>query len=434
MSSVELYIYDLAQGMAAQFSPMLGFQLDGIWHTAIVVFGREWFFGSGGIEQTSPGQTMLGPPLKIESLGRTQITLQTFMDHLDQLGRQRFRANKYNLLQHNCNNFSSEMAQFLTGRDIPAYILELPRKVMNSPIAALLAPIIENATPRGHDIHEPQGPGAGLNRANSTGSPGQSGSRVHFPQSQYLTYPQLIEVDKLMRKLRELVTKPGNNLSETHILGFLGLLSGQSSLQGVVWTAAKFVLTSWNKADIFPVLDAIRWVTADRVIPDEVAEELITILHSLLKTETSHTNLQLAIKVLCNCFAHDNTKKAMIAHREFTISKLNTIVEEVELMPNVLQIAICSLALNYSIALIESPDLEASIQLVSALGSNYLPNMESPEALYRTVVALGTLITQDSECQSLAQALDLDKTLESLKKKDCDKLRECIKECLEVLR
>ena len=40
----ELYIYDLTQGMASSMAPMLGlnFNLEGVWHTAIVVHGKEW--------------------------------------------------------------------------------------------------------------------------------------------------------------------------------------------------------------------------------------------------------------------------------------------------------------------------------------------------------------------------------------------------------
>ena len=39
--------------------------IDGVWHTAIVVHGVEWFYGGGGIENVSPpGTTMLGSPLK----------------------------------------------------------------------------------------------------------------------------------------------------------------------------------------------------------------------------------------------------------------------------------------------------------------------------------------------------------------------------------
>jgi hypothetical protein len=32
----------------------IGRQIDGIWHTAVVVFGREYFFGSQGITSCSP--------------------------------------------------------------------------------------------------------------------------------------------------------------------------------------------------------------------------------------------------------------------------------------------------------------------------------------------------------------------------------------------
>lgn len=52
---VELYIYDLSQGLARVMSQMLvGRQLDGIWHTSVVVYGKEFFFGSTGIQSCTP--------------------------------------------------------------------------------------------------------------------------------------------------------------------------------------------------------------------------------------------------------------------------------------------------------------------------------------------------------------------------------------------
>lgn len=48
MSKVELYVYDLSNGLARQMSLQLtGKQLDGIWHTSVVVFGMEVFYGQG---------------------------------------------------------------------------------------------------------------------------------------------------------------------------------------------------------------------------------------------------------------------------------------------------------------------------------------------------------------------------------------------------
>lgn len=78
--TVDLYIYDLTQGMARVMSQMIlgrfrckfctitekwrkfsffsiwlsGRVLDGVWHTAVVVYGREYFFGSQGIQSCPP--------------------------------------------------------------------------------------------------------------------------------------------------------------------------------------------------------------------------------------------------------------------------------------------------------------------------------------------------------------------------------------------
>jgi hypothetical protein len=36
---------------------------------------------------------------------------------------------RYNLLTHNCNNFTNEVAHFLLGQSIPSYIIGLPAEV-----------------------------------------------------------------------------------------------------------------------------------------------------------------------------------------------------------------------------------------------------------------------------------------------------------------
>ena len=144
---VELYIYDLSAGMARQLAPMLGiggafglnFDLEGIWHTAIVVHNTEWFFGGTGIERSTPGGTMMGQPLRIEHLGETSLSLDAFMDYLHGLGQDQFRGARYDLFKHNCNNFSNHVAQFLCGRTIPQYILDLPEKVFFSYLCSVIS-------------------------------------------------------------------------------------------------------------------------------------------------------------------------------------------------------------------------------------------------------------------------------------------------------
>lgn len=52
---VQLYIYDLSAGAAALMSGMLlGRHIEGIWHTAVVVHGHEYFYGGQGIRCVLP--------------------------------------------------------------------------------------------------------------------------------------------------------------------------------------------------------------------------------------------------------------------------------------------------------------------------------------------------------------------------------------------
>ncbi|XP_075231865.1 uncharacterized protein LOC142330480 isoform X3 [Lycorma delicatula] len=106
-------------------------KIEGIWHTAIVVYGRETFYGSQGITTCEPGGTILGQPLRIIPLGKTYIPRAVFDDYIHCLGRSTFRGKNYDLLKHNCNNFSNELSQFLVGQPIPQYILSLPENILS---------------------------------------------------------------------------------------------------------------------------------------------------------------------------------------------------------------------------------------------------------------------------------------------------------------
>ncbi|XP_074866289.1 desumoylating isopeptidase 1 [Carettochelys insculpta] len=145
MHPVKLYVYDLSKGMARRLSPlMLGKQLDGIWHTSIIVHQDEFFYGSGGISSCAPGGTLLGPPDSVVDLGSTEVTEEIFLEYLSSLGESMFRGESYNLFEHNCNTFSNEVAQFLTGRKIPSYITDLPSEVLSTPFGQALRPLLDS--------------------------------------------------------------------------------------------------------------------------------------------------------------------------------------------------------------------------------------------------------------------------------------------------
>lgn len=120
-----------------QFLPS---QIDGIWHTGIVVFGTEYYFG-GGIQAGPPGQTHFGRPMQVVDLGSTQVPKELFLEFLEGVTSQ-FSFETYDLMSNNCNTFSNAAAEFLCGKGIPGHIVNLPNEVLSSPLAPMLTPLL----------------------------------------------------------------------------------------------------------------------------------------------------------------------------------------------------------------------------------------------------------------------------------------------------
>ncbi|KAF4551321.1 Thioredoxin-like protein 5 [Elsinoe fawcettii] len=139
---VQLYVYDLSQGMARAMSQQfLGTQIDAIYHTSIVVNGVEYFFGHG-IQQSRPGATHHGRPMEVIPLGQTQLPAEVILEYLESM-KSVYTAEAYDLFQNNCNNFSNDFAQFLVGRGIPDHITSLPETVLNTPFGQMLKPQLD---------------------------------------------------------------------------------------------------------------------------------------------------------------------------------------------------------------------------------------------------------------------------------------------------
>jgi len=131
---VEVYLYDLGQGLAKLGgNPAFGQSLEGVWHSGLVAYGREYFFTQEGIASVVPGSTGLGDPDRIENLGDTQLPYSVFLDYLLTLGENKFKAGSWDLVNLNSNSFSDELSQFICGQGLPKYILELPPDMRTTP-------------------------------------------------------------------------------------------------------------------------------------------------------------------------------------------------------------------------------------------------------------------------------------------------------------
>ncbi|GAB5365736.1 hypothetical protein AAMO2058_001083500 [Amorphochlora amoebiformis] len=140
---VEIFVYDLSKGMAKAMSKgLVGIQVDGIWHTGVVVYGYEYFYG-GGIQSSLPEDNQAGRAVQKLSLGKTTKSQKEFHDFLISQASE-WTSQKYHLLRHNCNNFSDACARFLLGRAIPSFITGLPEQVLSTPLGSMIAGYYEN--------------------------------------------------------------------------------------------------------------------------------------------------------------------------------------------------------------------------------------------------------------------------------------------------
>jgi len=99
--TVKLHVYDLSRGMARSMSlPIVGKQIDGIWHTGVEVFGSEWFYSGGGPQGATHAQFVTQGQMQPDRtivLGRTDKSLQELRAQLEVWRRAEFAPARYRL-------------------------------------------------------------------------------------------------------------------------------------------------------------------------------------------------------------------------------------------------------------------------------------------------------------------------------------------------
>ncbi|GAA5829936.1 hypothetical protein JCM11251_007938 [Rhodosporidiobolus azoricus] len=140
---ITLAQYDLSNGLASMYGAMLtGRPIEGIWHTSLVLFGMEVFYGQGISVVSPPYTTHHGTPKKRIPVGITQLDKETFLEYLEGL-KETYTADSYHLLTFNCNTFTNDVLGFLNGQSIPAEIRNQPTEIMSTPFGQQMRPMIE---------------------------------------------------------------------------------------------------------------------------------------------------------------------------------------------------------------------------------------------------------------------------------------------------
>jgi hypothetical protein len=415
--TVQVYIYDLSQGMGKTLGPaLIGKPIEGIWHTGIVVYGKEYFFGSAGIESCPPAGTLLGSPLDVKELGVTEIPPEVFMDYLKTQSQSRFQGEKYNLFKHNCNNFSHETAQFLTGQGIPQHILDLPNEFLSTPMGQMIAPMIEQMTPSGQSIPFTMGDAVerlGVPEVSETYQEtmnnltnGQSTTLAQnvkvFPVTSPIMYNNPLNIEGMMTKVEQLnKTEEENALEDKEIKMFAGIAKGLVRLSEESFQVVEKILR-WKEENRFPALDLLRHKClhlgdTDGDIVERIAKHLVTNLGS------GDTNAQLAAAALTNLVAK---------HGHSRLTKVDEVMDKTSsLLPSShkkLEVHLTSLVHN--LALPNHKDggsLDIHVMLVSTILSSLHSAVQHVESEEKLLVSLGNILHKgQEEVTSLAHSMD----------------------------
>lgn len=143
---VKVYVYDLSHGLAAVYSPMiLGTAIDGIYHTSVVIYGKEYYIDQGIKMCPRPGTTKYGLPKEVLDVGPTYVdeeTFDAFLQDLKDHEDQKYHASAYDLFDNNCNHFTDVAMEFLVGKNLEDRILKLPQQVLATPNGQMLKQMI----------------------------------------------------------------------------------------------------------------------------------------------------------------------------------------------------------------------------------------------------------------------------------------------------
>ncbi|KJE92247.1 hypothetical protein CAOG_03251 [Capsaspora owczarzaki ATCC 30864] len=490
-SSVVLYVYDLSRGMASQFSSAyLGRHLDGIWHTSIVVYGEEYYFGAG-IQTAQPGRTMHGQPLRQVDLGVTAIPRDVFHDFLRGLSDAgQFSSTSYHLLDQNCNHFTQECAQFLVARDIPSYIRSLPDDFASTPMGAMLRPLINSFFTSGQAVDEvpfrsmagQQPGGAAAPTPTATGTATAQPLRPH-------TFDQL-QLSTIMTKLRGFLdTNRADATQDATIMPLTNALAAQldsleASLTAVPTPATTALIGSRVKANgehvalftallqpywplgmieqahvatprlrilrteqLFPVLDLLRvWLLADgaiALVSNPLQNNCIPHLLAALVTGdgavfSSDAAQLVVLRAACNMFASDTGAKYMLSDSAIAAVVNATVTALLNPPRPVIRQTAATLAFNIALSL-GSTLSEVAASAVAELTTAIHHILAAPataqddeESVFRGLSALLQLVSRNEDSKQLVIALGFDTILSGLRGKSA-RLATCANQLAQVL-
>mmetsp|Transcript_66115 Transcript_66115/g.158169 ORF Transcript_66115/g.158169 Transcript_66115/m.158169 type:complete len:589 (-) Transcript_66115:89-1855(-) len=139
---VTLHIYDISNGLSEALSPWLvGQKLEGIWHSGICVFGKEYYFSKDTMFDEA-GKTGFGRPTKVLDLGFTLWRQDELHNFVCKELKPIFHRNTYDVVVNNCNHFSDKLCEYLVGKSLPEEVHRQSEWLMRSRTIRAVRPLL----------------------------------------------------------------------------------------------------------------------------------------------------------------------------------------------------------------------------------------------------------------------------------------------------
>ncbi|XP_072173006.1 phospholipase A-2-activating protein-like [Diadema setosum] len=260
-----------------------------------------------------------------------------------------------------------------------------------------------------------QGAGAGAATASQTASPNE-----FFPKKEFVTFDSA-KPAAILGKIRELNSsiEGALQLDEASLGHLESLLASVSNGQGDTPTGQQMEtlvrLLKWPQEHVFPGLDVLRLAIRHPVVNQSFcnARDGEAFLNQLLSLATDAgpvPNHMLVLRTLCNCFSQSEGRMLVATHRDRVGEAA---MHSLKITNKNVHVAVATIILNFAVLLHTGTDIEAKSQFV-AMATTQLADEKDPEAQFRLLVCLGTLVVGDENSQAIANSLDAARIVKGL--------------------
>ncbi|RLV97007.1 hypothetical protein DV515_00012223 [Chloebia gouldiae] len=263
---------------------------------------------------------------------------------------------------------------------------------------------------------------------------------IYFPKKDAVTFDQA-NPTQILGKLKELngTAAEEHKLTEDDLIVLEKLLSATCNTSTETPTAQQLQTlwraVNWPEDIVFPALDILRLSVRHPTVNENFCNEkeqvqFIILLLKFLNPKGKQANQLLALRALCNCFVSHAGQKLMMEQRDEIMTQA---IEMKSGNNKNIHIALATLTLNYAVCLHKVNNVEGKAQCLSVI-STIMEVVQDLEAIFRLLVALGTLISDDTNAVQLAKSLGVDSQIRKYASvSEPAKVKECCRFVLNLL-